>query len=143
MRNGFLNAKSRRLLIDRRLIIFFAFASLRWYYPTGSRGHPYLYLGISQPVQLPQQIYSLFYADSKNCQESFKIESSATEHPKSLGPWTLIFLTRMAFVKTPRPDLSLPVVLCVCLDIRKCKGPSCPAVEGSNVRLTPYRSCAA
>jgi hypothetical protein len=41
--------------LNRRFAIFIGFASLRWNYPTGSRGHPQNF-GISQPVQLPQQI---------------------------------------------------------------------------------------
>jgi hypothetical protein len=67
-----LNEKSRRLPIDRRLTILFGFASLRWYYPTGSRGHPFiLFRDLSAGPAPPANLF-LFYAYYRNCQGAAK-----------------------------------------------------------------------
>jgi hypothetical protein len=67
-----LNEKSRRLPIDRRLTILFGFASLRWYYPTGSRGHPFiLFRDLSAGPAPPANLF-LFYAYYRNCQGAVK-----------------------------------------------------------------------
>jgi len=56
MRNGFLNAKSRRLRMDRRLIIFLDLLPSAGITQQVRGVIPIIGFGISQPVQLPQQI---------------------------------------------------------------------------------------